>query len=354
MVTSFLRKKKDNMKKYPNDFAKYLTYFLAQYLPGQRNASPNTVASYRDTFKLLLTFFEETKNLRAECIRMETITKDSVIEFLEWLERARNCSIATRNQRLSALHAFLRIVQKESPDNLFEVQKILALPVKKKPKPAISFLSADEMKILLEQPDRNCESGKRDLVLMAVLYDTAARVQELIDLTRRDIRLDKPAVITLHGKGQKTRQVPIMENTRHILAEYLNRYNAPAGFTQQDAPVFYNQQKRKLTRRGIAYIINKHIEMARHNSKLHNNGTITPHVFRHSRAMHMLQAGINLVYIRDFLGHANVTSTEVYARADNETKRKALESAYLEMNTGKMPSWENDGELMNWLQNLCR
>lgn len=342
------------MKKYPNDFARHLTYFLAQYLPGQRNASPNTVASYRDTFKLFLTFFEEKKNLRAECIRMETITKDSVVEFLDWLETTRKSSIATRNQRLSALHAFFRNVQKENPENLFEMQKILAMPMKKKPKPVIPFLVADEMKILLEQPNRASESGKRDLVLMAVLYDTAARVQELIDLTRKDIRLDIPAVITLHGKGQKTRQVPIMGNTKDLLTAYLSRCNPTGGCAPPDTPIFYNQQKKKLTRRGVAYIINKYAEMARNNPAFHNHDTITPHVFRHSRAIHMLQAGINLVYIRDFLGHSNVTSTEIYARADSEMKRKALESAYVELDIGEMPSWEKDGELMNWLQNLCR
>jgi site-specific recombinase XerD len=209
-------------------------------------------------------------------------------------------------------------MQKETPENLFEIQKILAVPMKKKPKPVIPFLVADEMKVLLEQPDRARESGKRDLVLMAVLYDTAARVQELIDLTRRDIRLDKPAVITLHGKGQKTRQVPIMENTTDLLTEYLRHCNQTGGCAPQDATVFYNQQKKKLTRRGVAYIINKYVAMARNHPDFHNDGTITPHVFRHSRAVHMLQAGINLVYIRDFLGHSNITSTEIYARADSE------------------------------------
>jgi site-specific recombinase XerD len=268
------------MKNHVNDFAKNLTYFLAQYLPGQRNASPNTVASYRDTFKLFLTFFEEKKKLRVECIRMETITKDSVVEFLGWLETERKCSIATRNQRLSALHAFFRNVQKETPENLFEIQRILAVPMKKQPKPVIPFLVADEMKILLEQPDRTCESGRRDLVLMAVLYDTAARVQELIDLTRRDIRLDKPAVITLHGKGQKTRQVPIIGNTKDLLSEYLRHCNRTGGCAPQDAPVFCNQQKKKLTRRGVSYIIDKYVAMARKHPEFHNNGIITPHVFR--------------------------------------------------------------------------
>jgi len=164
------------MKQKGNNFAKHLSYFLSRYLHGQQNVSPNTVASYGDTFKLFLTFWEDEKGFRAEMIRMETITKDSVIEFLDWLEEKRKCSIATRNQRLAALHAFFRYAQRESPENLFEIQKIMAIPMKKKPKPVIPYLTVDEMKILLQQPDRFSKSGRRDLVLLAVLYDTAARV----------------------------------------------------------------------------------------------------------------------------------------------------------------------------------
>ena len=342
------------MKQKENDFAKHLSYFLSRYLPGQQNASPNTVSSYRDTFKLFLTFWEDEKGCRAETIRLDTVTKQSVIEFLDWLEEKRKCLIATRNQRLSALHAFFRYIQRESPENLFEIQKILAIPMKKKPKPVIPYLTVDEMEILLQQPDRCSKSGRRDLVLLAVLYDSAARVQELIDLTYRDIRLDKPAVIRLRGKGRKSRQVPIMGNTHELLREYLKSRGSISGIAQDDISVFCNQQKRQLTRRGVSYIINKYAEMARLVPKFHNNDIITPHVFRHSKSMHMLQAGINLVYIRDFLGHSSITSTEVYARADSEMKRKALESAYLELNIGKLPSWENDGDLMNWLQNLCK
>lgn len=342
------------MKQKENDFAKYLSYFLTRYVPGQQNLSPNTVSSYRDTFKLFLTFWEDEKACRAETIRMDTITKESVIEFLDWLEEKRKCSIATRNQRLAALHAFFRYVQRESPENLFEIQKILAIPMKKKPKPVIPYLTIDEMKILLRQPNRSSKSGRRDLVLLAVLYDTAARVQELIDLTYRDIRLHKPSVIRFYGKGRKSRQVPIMGNTHDLLEEYLQSHGSTSGIAPDNIPVFCNQQKRKLTRRGVSYIINKYVEMARQVPEFRNNGIITPHVFRHSKSMHMLQAGINLVYIRDFLGHSNITSTEIYARADSEMKRKALENAYLELDTGELPSWENDGDLMNWLQNLCK
>ena len=341
-------------KKPENDFAKYLAYFLSRYLPGQQNVSPNTLSSYRDAFKLFLIFWDDEKGYRSELIRMCTVTKESVIEFLDWLEEKRKCSIATRNQRLAAIHAFFRYVQRESPENIFEIQKILSIPVKKKPKPVIPYLTADEMKILLQQPNRSSESGKRDLVLLVVLYDTAARVQELINLTYSDLRMDKPAVIRLYGKGRKTRHVPILGNTRGLLEEYLKSRSSSKGVAPNDVPIFCNQQNRKLTRRGVSYIINKYVEMARQVPEFHNNGIITPHVFRHSKSMHMLQAGINLIYIRDFLGHSSITSTEIYSRADSAMKRKALESAYQELDIGESPTWEKDGDLMNWLQNLCK
>jgi integrase/recombinase XerD len=341
-------------KKPENDFAKYLAYFLSRYLPGQQNVSPNTLSSYRDAFKLFLIFWDDEKGYRAELIRICTVTKESVIEFLDWLEEKRKCSIATRNQRLAAIHAFFRYVQRESPENIFEIQKILSIPVKKKPKPVIPYLTADEMEILLQQPNRSSESGKRDLVLLVVLYDTAARVQELINLTYSDLRMDKPAVIRLYGKGRKTRHVPILGNTRGLLEEYLKSRSSSKGVAPTDIPIFCNQQNRKLTRRGVSYIINKYVEMARQVPEFHNNGIITPHVFRHSKSMHMLQAGINLIYIRDFLGHSSITSTEIYSRADSAMKRKALESAYQELDMGESPTWEKDVDLMNWLQNLCK
>jgi integrase/recombinase XerD len=163
-----------------NDFSMYLTNFLSRYLPGQRNVSVNTIASYRDAFKLFLTFCEEIKGMKPEKITLPKLTKDLVIEFLTWLEEERKCSISTRNQRLAALHAFFRYIQKESPENLHEIQKILAIPNKRKTKPIVPYLTANELKILLEQPDLKTKGGRRDLVLLAVLYDTAARVQELV------------------------------------------------------------------------------------------------------------------------------------------------------------------------------
>jgi site-specific recombinase XerD len=336
-----------------NNFSKYLTNFLSLYLPGHRNVSVNTIASYRDAFKLLLVFCDEIKGMKPEKITLPKLTKDLIIEFLTWLENERKSSIATRNQRLAALHAFFRYIQKENPENLFEIQKILTIPYKKKSKPMVPYLTANELKILLEQPDLKTKDGRRDLVLLAVLYDTAARVQELVDLRIRDVRLTSPSVITLHGKGNKTRLVPVMEKTRALLRQYIGESKLTTGLAEMELPLFYNQQFKMLSRWGVPYIINKYVDIAKLDPHFTIDFPVTPHVFRHSKAMHLLQANVNLIYIRDFLGHVDVATTEVYVRADSEMKRKALENAYLDLIPDELPKWEKDGALLSWLNNLC-
>lgn len=342
------------MKKI-NDFAYYLSLFLSKYLPGQKNLSVNTIASYRDTFKLFLIFCDNAKGLKPEAVTLNSVIREMVTDFLEWIEKERKCLVATRNQRLSAIHAFYRYVQKESPDNLFEIHRILKIPLKKKPKPLVPYLKADELKILFEQPDISSKHGRRDLVLLVLMYDSAARVSELIDLKIGDIRLSSPAVVTLHGKGDRMRHVPITGKTKNHLAAYLEEHEKYHwGIATEDAPVFFNQQHKKLSRWGISYILNKYVKMAKLNTKFNTGFAVTPHVLRHSKAMGLLKAGVNIVYIRDFLGHCSVVTTEIYARADSEMKRKAIESAYMDLSPVEMPKWKENEDLMYWLQNLCK
>lgn len=251
------------------------------------------------------------------------------------------------------MHSFFRYVQRESPENLFEIQRILSIPVKRTPKPFIKFLSLDEIEILLSQPDPSKKLGRRDLTLLALMYDSGARVQELIDLQIQDIRLKEPVVANLHGKGNKFRTVPLMKNTGALLREYIAEQKSGYIFLQDDCPLFRNQRKQKLTRKGVSYILDKYVRSAYNNPIFTRNEKITCHVLRHSRAAHMLQAGIPLIYIRDFLGHSSVTSTEIYARLDHAIKRKAIEEAYIELNLPDYPSWKEDANLMDWLTNLA-
>ncbi|MDA3791914.1 MAG: site-specific integrase [Desulfobacula sp.] len=336
-----------------NDFPKYLSDFLAKYLPGQRNASTHTIASYRDAFKLLLIFCDSKKSIKPEKIKVSNLSKELILHFLDWLEAKRKCSISTRNQRLAVIHSFIHYVQKESPENLFELKKILSIPNKKHPRTLVAYLTGQEVQVLLSQPDTSTSDGFRNAILLSVLYDTGSRVQELINIRVKDVRLSSPAVIRLHGKGNKIRQVPIMSKTSENLNLYLEMKKYHSGISKGDNYLFVNQRNKQLSRWGISYILNKYVEKARDNAGFNVDFPVTPHVLRHSKAMHLLQSGVNLIYIRDFLGHVDCSTTEIYARADSEMKRKAIEKAYVNLVPETVPKWEEDGDLMKWLNSLC-
>lgn len=335
------------------DFAKGLTRFLSEYLPGQRNLSTNTIKSYRDTFKQLLIFCDLELSIKPEHLTFDKMKAETIRDFLQWLEKTRNVSINTRNQRLAAIHSFYRYTQSEHPESLLECQRILGIPFKKREKKMFDYLSQDSLKYILEQPDTTKKRNRRDLTIMATLYDTGARVQELIDLKTSDVRLTKPATIILTGKGNKKRCIPIMEKTRNLLENYMKENRLlENGF--QDHPLFYNSNKHKFTRPGITYILEKYLKQAKESSEILFPDSIHPHILRHTKAMHLLEAGVNLIYIRDLLGHVNVTTTEIYLRANTETKRKALESAYMEVVIQDVPVWDEDTDLLSWLQDFCR
>jgi integrase/recombinase XerD len=336
------------------DFARTLTRFLSDYLPSQRNVSTNTIKSYRDTFKQVLRYFDLELSIKPEHLTFDKLKAEKIRDFLHWLEKNRNVGINTRNQRLAAIHSFYRYTQSEHPEIMLECQKILGIPFKKREKKTIEYISQECLKYILEQPDTNKKRGRRDLVIMATLYDTGARVQELIDLKISDVRLTKPATITLTGKGNKRRSVPIMGKTRDLLENYMTE-NRLLENGNQSHPLFYNSKRYPFTRPGITYILEKYLHLAKesHPDVLFSDN-LHPHLVRHTKAMHLLEAGVNLIYIRDLLGHVNVTTTEIYLRANTETKRKALESAYMEVVTQDTPIWDEDTNLLKWLQDFCR
>lgn len=336
------------------DFARALTRFLSDYLPSQRNVSTHTIKSYRDTFKQVLMYFSLELNIKPEFLTFEKIKAENIRDFLKWLGKTRNVGINTRNQRLAAIHSFYRYTQSEHPEVLLECQRILGIPFKKREKKTVEFLSHECLKSILEQPDNSKKRGRRDLTIIAILYDTGARVQELIDLKTRDVRLTKPATITLTGKGNKQRSVPIMGKTQELLENYMIENNLLEN-GKQSHPLFYNSNRRSFTRPGITYILEKYLKQAMQtNSEVLFPDRLHPHLFRHTKAMHLLESGVNLIYIRDLLGHVNVTTTEIYLRANTETKRKALESAYMEVVTQDIPVWDEDTDLLKWLQDFCR
>jgi len=334
----------------PTSLAKLLQAFFTEYLPMQRNVSPHTVRSYRDVMTLLLRFCRDRKGLAIERLRIEQLSAELVIGFLDSLETDRGCSIRTRNQRLAALHAFMRYLQVEAPEHILHCQRLLAIPFKRYDRPALHYLTAEQMRAILSQPDLRTLIGRRDLALLSVLYDTGARVQEVIDLTMRDLRLEIPAQLHLRGKGGKTRVVPLMPNTIALLADHVREHGLDQP-NQLDALLFANRHRQRFTRMGIRRIIQKYAALARPACP-HLPEQISPHTFRHSKAMHLLQADIPLVIIRDFLGHADVTTTEIYARADVDMKRRALERIATPATPRSLPSWHDDSELLTWLRAL--
>jgi site-specific recombinase XerD len=331
------------------DFAVFLRRFLTMHLAGLRDCSPHTIGSYRDTFKLLITFLRDNRGIPPERLTLEHIDAAAITGFLTWLQTSRHNSTSTRNQRLAAVSSFYRWLQSQDPTQLACCQDILAIPTKKQAQPTVHHLTVEQTRRLLAEPNRATRRGRRDATLLATLYDTGARVQELADLAVRDIRLRPPALAVLTGKGGKTRHVPLTDNTATLLESYLAEHHLDKP-GHDDHPLFVNQHGGKLSRGGIAWIIGKY--HARTADPTLTNIDISPHTMRHSKAMHLYDAGIPLPYIRDILGHVDLSTTEIYARASTEAKRRALEAAYNDIVTDDLPEWNQDPGLLTWLAEL--
>ena len=242
------------------------------------------------------------------------------------------------------------IIAKHYSENYILCQRILSIDSKKAAKPTVQYLSNQQTDILMEQPDISTPKGRRDLAMILLLYDSAARVQELCDLRICDIRIDSLPVVHLLGKGRKSRDVPLTKPCAQVLRQYIceNHLDIPERRNDQ---LFTNPQGKKLTRSGVSYVLAKYSHKA--NTAVDSFfPQITPHCLRHSKAMHLVEAGKNLIYIRDFLGHESIETTQVYAKANPEARRKALETMDTRMNTPAMPDWNDDPDLKAFLKTL--
>ena len=331
------------------DFPSMLSDFLLKELPNIRNQSSNTIISYRDTYVRLLIYCRDVLSIKPERISVTDLTAERLADYLNWLEQDCNNSINTRNQRLAAIHSLFRYIQMQSPEYLFQCQQILGIPYKKAKKHPVGYLSEDETKTLLSTPDTSTRKGRRDQALLTLLYDSGARVQELVDLRVGDLRLNTPAQVKLTGKGRKTRCVPLMDKTVALLRQYLleNNIDTPVSF---EHPLFFNSQRKKLTRQGVAYILCKYADLC-------NIQQVSPHKLRHTKAMHLTEADVNPIFIRDFLGHTDLKVTEIYSKTSIKMKKAALDK----MNSGKTvipdkpaKDWTNDNSLLDWLNGLKR
>lgn len=336
----------------PTNLSRYLSNYLLEYLPNTMGLSHNTITSRRDSYMLLFLYLQNERKIKPETAEINLLSKDLITEFLSWLESERSSSAATRNIRLSAIKSFFSYVQVQTPDYMYQCQQIMSIPLKKIPEKGLEYLTLDGVKAILDTIDTFNDKGLRDLTLLSLMYDSAARVQEIADLCIDDFRFDKPYTLRLTGKGCKTRIIPIMEPTAVLAKQYIDKYHNLKRL-EKGIPFFYNRSGTKLTRAGISYILNKYVEKARATHPSLIPQTVSPHGFRHSKSMHMLQAGVPLIYIRDYLGHVELTTTEIYAKCDTTQKREAIEAAYPDFRNKEVPVWQSNTNMMDWLKSLC-
>lgn len=334
----------------PNDFAYSLTKYLTVYLSVTIGASKNTIISYRDTFKLLLIYTSKEKSKKPEKLILADLDRELILDFLDWIQNERGCSIQTRNQRLTALHAFCKYLQIEHPEYMLALQKIIAIPKKKCNQKVMSFLSVEGIELLLQQPDTSSDSGKNHLILLTFMYATACRVQEAVDAVIEDYKYNGTNLVKLTGKGGESRLVPLEKSVVKLMDIYVESRKKDRLFSEKD-PLFLNHSAQKLSRQGVTSIIKKYANVAREKRPNLIPMVVSPHTLRHSRSVHWLQAGVELVYIRDLLGHVSVQTTEIYAKIDGDMKRKALEKLSGAHNKD-LPEWQKDHDLMAWLKEL--
>lgn len=337
------------------DFSHEILTFFSDYLIKEKGCSEHTIRAYRDTISALVDFMESQRGIHPDNIKFENLDKDCIVSFLNWLQDSHKNSSRTRNQRYAVIRSFFKYMMYEDPVHMEQWKQVCSIPMKREQKGTLNYLSVDAVKTILEQVNPATPSGLRNLTMLSLLYNTGARVQELIDLSPFSIRQEKPYYIEVLGKGAKKRIIPLDEEMIQLLQKYIDRFglNRPGRETH---PLFFNAWGGKLTNPGVSYVINKYADLARKINPEIIPEKLSPHVFRHSRAMHLLQAGVPLIYIRDILGHISIQTTEIYARADSKQKREALEKAYesIGIKEPKIKKWEKDVKLKQMLKDICK
>jgi integrase/recombinase XerD len=338
----------------PTDLGRGIVRFFENYLPVQRGMSPNTIHSYRDAVVLLLQFAAQDVRRRVEELQIADLSAERIVNFLRFLETDRHNGIATRNARLGAIHAFARFLAAERPEQLGSLQRVLAVPFRRGARNApIEYLESAEVDALLRSIDQSRPGGQRDYALFALMFNTGARVQELLNLRRRDVRLDPPCQVRLQGKGNKVRLCPIWPATARLLRDLINTARSSTG-EPADAPLFTNGRGEPLTRFGVRYLLNKHLAVAGQQAVTLRDKRIHPHSVRHSTGICLLKAGVDFATISEWLGHASLNTTMRYARADLDLKRQALAQVFPEtLAPPRAGCLRNNGaNLIGWLRHI--
>lgn len=331
----------------PTPFPQLLHSFFHEWLVQQRNVSHHTILSYRDSWRLFLRFIAAQKSKSVAKLCLSDLTAVDVLAFLQHVEEVRKSSIGTRNCRLGALHSFFRFVADREPLAAAHCAEVLRIPTKQAPKPDVSDLNEEEIMTILAQPDRSRIEGQRDHVLLAVLYNTGARIQEALNLFPRAFRWESPFHVRLQGKGRKERICPLWPETVELLKAFLKRQ--PRG---EDEPIFVNRYRNPLKAAGVRFKLRQYVAAAAKMIPSLVNKRISPHTFRHSTAMSLVTAEVDVTVIRSWLGHEKLDTTNIYARANIETKRKALEKVHGSCRLDKPPRWKREAELLSWLDSL--
>lgn len=333
------------MKPASLDLPKLLQRFFCDYLTEQRDCSRCTIQSYRDTLRLLLQFLAGHLKRPVERLTLTDLSSNHLLEFLDHTERVRKNGPRTRNQRLAAIRSFLRYAGRNAPDSMPIVQQALAIPRKRYERRLFDFLTAEEMEALLQAPSAERWSGRRDRALFLAMYNTGARVSEIVAARVGDVAWERPGRLRLHGKGRKERVVPLWRKTTVALRDWI-RHNKLA----TDSPLFPNADGEAMTRSGVEKRLTVAAKQAAKQCATLREKSVSPHVLRHTTAMHLLQAGVDLTVIALWLGHENPATTHLYMTADVEMKAKAL--SQLQEPPVRRTRYKPSDKLLAFLENL--
>ncbi len=336
-------------RQFSNTLACALCDFFTDYLPRQCAMSPHTVHSYRDSLKLLLQFTAGRKG-DPSLLKLEQLSPERITAFLEHLETSRHSRATTRNVRLSAIHSFFRYLGARHPEHLAQTQRVLSVPFKRTGTREIQHLEGVEIKAVLQQIDQSRGKGHRDFVLISFLFNTGARVSEAVGLQACDLRLSPPPSVLLRGKGKKERVCPLWPETARALRELLEQNQISP---HEPRAVFLNHRGQPLTRFGMRLILQKHVRRTAIKTLSLKHKRIHPHSIRHSTAVHLLRAGVDLSTIANWLGHVSINTTNKYLTLDLDAKRQALAKAKpILSRNGRSKTWRTDQNLIQWLESL--
>jgi site-specific recombinase XerD len=326
-------------------FAGLLQGYFTQRLMQQRQASPHTIASYRDAFRLMLRFAQGRLRKAPSALSLEDIDAPLILAFLDELESTRRITTRTRNLRLTAIHSFFRYVAFEAPTHAAQIQRVLAIPMKRFTRTLVPFLSRREVDALLAAPDQRAWSGRRDHALMLLAVQTGLRLSELTGLRPDDVQLGSGAHVRVIGKGRKERCTPLSKNTRAVLSAWMREPpRAP------DQPLFPNARGGRLSAHGVHYVLSKHVDAAAKTCPSLRTKRVSPHVLRHTTAMDLLQEGVEQRALALWLGHESVETTQMYLDANLELKQEILDKTTPP--TGKPGRYRPDDKLLAFLKGL--